>query len=178
MSMQHRTLRFVTACGVLAITAFATSCTDPVKDHAIERLGPEQGGVPEGPLHRPGQPCVLCHSDGGPASDHKFAIAGTIYDTNAGAKGAQNVQVFMLDAVLADRIAITNEAGNFFIREEEWADLKFPFKTGVLRGTNGVKMVSTVNREGSCNFCHQPPSGDSRVSVGPIYSPGGGAATP
>jgi hypothetical protein len=172
MGIQHRAIRFVTACGVVAVATFAASCTDPVKDHAIERLGPEQGGVAVGPEHRPGQPCVLCHSDGGPASNHKFAIAGTIYDSNTGENPVENVKVFFLDAVLADRLTTTNAAGNFFIREEEWPDLTFPFKTGVLNGTAGAKMQSTVNREGSCNFCHQLPGGDSRASIGPIFAPG------
>jgi len=178
MGMQHRAIRLVTACGVLALAAFATSCTDPVKDRAIERLGPEQGGVSPGPEHRPGQPCVLCHSEGGPASSHRFAIAGTVYDTSAGANGADNVKVFFIDAASADRQTVTNAAGNFYIREEEWPDLTFPFKTGVLRGTTGVKMQTTVNREGSCNFCHQPPGADPRESIGPIFAPGGGGGTP
>jgi hypothetical protein len=173
MGIKHHAIRLVTAVGVLALSTFATSCTDPAKDRAIERLGPEADGVPEGPEHRPGQPCVLCHSEGGPASDKRFAIAGTVYDDNTGAKGAENVKVLFIDADLADREVVTNAVGNFFLRESEWPDLKFPFKTGVLRGTTGVKMQTTINREGSCNFCHQLPGADSRESIGPIFAPGG-----
>jgi hypothetical protein len=33
-------------------------------------------------------------------------------------------------------------------------------------------MQSTVNREGSCNFCHQLLGGDARESIGPIFAPG------
>lgn len=170
MSTHHRILRFVALFFGLAL---ATSCTDPVKDHAIERLGPEAQGVPEGPEHRPGQPCVLCHSEGGPASKHKFAIGGTIFTTNTGETGAANVTVFFLDALLTPRQSTTNASGNFFVREEEWPDLTFPFKTGVLNGKTGVPMQSTINREGSCNFCHQPRGGDSRESIGPIFAPSG-----
>ena len=78
------------------------SCTDPVRDQQIERLGGEDPRVPPGPEHRPGQPCVLCHSDGGPASDLKFAIAGTIFETSSPeSNGAEGVKVFFIDAASA-----------------------------------------------------------------------------
>ena len=162
---------------IALIATLAVSCTDPVKDHAIERLGPEQGGVSEGPEHRPGQPCVLCHSDGGPASDHKFVLAGTIFDTAKADKGAANVGVYFIDSAGDDRHTVfTNGVGNFYVREEEWPEIAFPVKTGIKRANdaNGVSMQSTINREGSCNFCHQLPGGDPRESIGPIFAPGGG----
>src|SRR5450432_160855 len=43
-------------------------CGDPVHDTAVSALGPEAPGVPKGPLHRPGQPCVLCHGPQGSAT--------------------------------------------------------------------------------------------------------------
>ena len=175
MAMQHRIMAAVTILGVASLATFSTSCTDPVKDHAIERLGPERGGVAEGPEHRPGQPCVLCHSDGGPASKHKFAIGGTVFETATADKGAANVGVYFKDNDNVQRQVVTNAAGNFYVREEEWPDLTFPFKTGVKRGQGlPVLMQSTINREGSCNFCHELPGGDSRESIGPIFAPGGG----
>ena len=173
MGMLYRTIRVVAASGVLAIATFATSCTNPVKDHEIARLGPEADGVSPGPEHRPGQPCVLCHSDGGTAKG-KFAIAGTVYTTSKADKGVDKVKIFILDGANADRQTTSNAVGNFFIRDEEWPDLTYPFKTGVEVGTTGIKMQSTVNREGSCNFCHKPPGGDPRESIGPITAPGGG----
>lgn len=176
MGMQHRTIRIVTALCVGLLAAFATSCTDPVKDRAIERLGPEQGGVSEGPEHRPGQPCVLCHSDGGPASNHKFALAGTIFETAKGDKGAANVGVYFIDSAGDDRhIVFTNAVGNFYVPESDWPELTFPLKTAIKReGGVPVSMQSTINREGSCNFCHQLPGGDPRESIGPIFASGGG----
>ena len=63
--------------GLFALTSL--SCTDPVLDDQIEALGPETGNP--GPTHRPGQPCVLCHSQLGPASDSVFLLAGTVYDS-------------------------------------------------------------------------------------------------
>jgi hypothetical protein len=169
---------------MLGCVAFV-SCTDPVKDRAIERLGGEDPAVPTGPEHRPGQPCVLCHSEGGPASNKPFVIAGTIWDTNrADARGAEGVQIFFIDAASATRNYQTNAAGNFYIPEGEWSDLTFPFKTGIVaKDGKQFPMISTVNREGSCNFCHRPTPGspyaiqgdDARESIGQIYSTAPGA---
>lgn len=176
-----RTMRAMEAlrlAALLAIATFAASCTDPVRDAAIERLGGEAGGVSEGPEHRPGQPCVLCHSEGGPASSAPFAIAGTIFETkDPRSKGAENVNVFFIDASSAQRTYTTNAAGNFYIPESEWADLTFPFKVGIVKNGKIVEMRTTVNREGSCNFCHKPNPGspyslkgdDTRESVGQVY---------
>lgn len=184
MGMQQRTLRSIGLAGALALASFSASCTDPVRDRAIERLGEETGAGP-GPEHRPGQPCVLCHSDGGPASDKKFVIGGTVFESSSPqSKGANNVRVLFIDASSAQRDTQTNAAGNFFIREEEWPDLTFPFKVGLLSGTTPIPMTTTVNREGSCNFCHKPntgsplavPGDDPRDSIGQIYvvaNPGG-----
>ena len=165
-------MRTILQPSLLILAMIAAACTDPVKDHAIDRLGQEKSGIPEGPEHRPGQPCVLCHSEGGTASGKKFAIAGTIYDTKAAARGAENVKVVFVDSAGSERQAFTNAAGNFFIRESEWPDLTFPFKTGVARGNLTTNMSTTVNREGSCNFCHVP-GGDPRESIDPIFAPGG-----
>jgi len=178
--MLYRTIRCLSLASVLTFASFFTSCTDPVRDRAIERLGEEDPAVPMGPEHRPGQPCVLCHSDGGPASGQPFAIAGTIFKTSsADSEGAADVDVLFIDSNSATRNTTTNAAGNFYIRESEWQDLAFPFKTGVkAQGKDQRPMTSTVNREGSCNFCHKPnpgsryafPDDDPRESVGQIYS--------
>jgi hypothetical protein len=156
----------------LGLAALFVSCSDPVKDQAIEALGGEDPRVPQGPEHRPGQPCVLCHSDGGPASDHKFVIAGTVFETSSpDSNGADGVRVLFIDASSATRNYDTNAAGNFFIPESDWPDLTFPFKVGLLKDGKQIPMTSTVNREGSCNFCHRPFSlpGDPRSSIGQIF---------
>lgn len=163
---------------MLGFAAVFVSCSDPVRDQAIERLGGEDARVPQGPEHRPGQPCVLCHSDGGPASNYKFAVAGTIFETSSpDSKGAEGVKVFFIDAASAMRNYDTNAAGNFFIPESEWSDLTFPFKVGLLKDGKQIPMMSTVNREGSCNFCHRPNPGstyairgdDPRSSIGQVF---------
>src|SRR4051794_4421968 len=67
------------------------SCGDPVSDARIAALGPEDPGVPPGPLHRPGQPCVVCHSRQGPASP--FLVAGTVYSERGSKTPLANVAV-------------------------------------------------------------------------------------
>lgn len=179
--MHHRNNHLLRALAALAVVAFGASfvsCADPVQQKQIDRLGGEPGDVPQGPLHRAGQPCVLCHSDGGPASDKKFAVAGTIWESSSpDAKGAAGVKVYFIDASSAQRDTVTNETGNFFIPEGDWPDLTYPFKVGIVKDSKPVSMISVVNREPSCNFCHKPnpgskaslPGDDPRESIGQIY---------
>lgn len=181
MRTQDRNLRLAAVlAGAFALASVSISCTDPVRDRAIEVLGEEDPGVPPGPVHRPGQPCVVCHSKGGPASDFPFAIAGTIFETSLpDSRGADETEVLFVDANNAKLNAFTNASGNFYVRESEWDDLAYPFKTGVKKkGAREILMTSTINREGSCNFCHKPhrdsryslPTDDPRESVGPIFA--------
>jgi hypothetical protein len=192
MGMPHRTVRSIgqaSRAGLLVVAAGFVSCSDPVRDLQISRLGGEDPSVAVGELHRPGQPCVLCHSAGGPASKSPFAIGGTVFETSApDSMGAEGVQVLFIDSASATRNYTTNAAGNFFVPESEWPDLTFPFKVGLLtKDSKAVPMQSTINRQGSCNFCHKPNLGsplaytgeDQRESIGQIYlaaAPGG--ATP
>ncbi len=190
--MQHKAIRSISTFAGAGIVAFACtfmSCTDPVRDQRIAALGGEDPAVPTGPLHRPGQPCVLCHSTGGPASNAPFAIGGTMFETNGvDANGAAGVQVLFVDSNSAMRRSDTNEVGNFFIPEAQWSDLAFPFKVGLLsKDGKHVPMNSTVNREGSCNFCHRPvpgsklalPTDDPRASIPQIFiAPATSGGTP
>ena len=44
------------------------------------RSAREAPGVRRGPLHRPGQPCLLCH-DGALGDPQRFTVAGTVFQT-------------------------------------------------------------------------------------------------
>jgi hypothetical protein len=166
--------RFVVALGVLA----SLSCTDPVPDSAVARLGPEADGVTPGPLHRPGQPCLVCHSDRGPASNKPFAVAGTVFEKkSADSPPAAGVDIYLRDARnQSPGIFTTNSVGNFYITEDEWRDMTYPLRVGIKRNGKEKPMISPVNREGSCNFCHKPESGsryslptdEPRTSIGQI----------
>lgn len=141
------------------------ACSDPVRDGAIEELGPEDANVPPGPDHRPGQPCVLCHSPGGPASSKPFVVGGTVYQTD-GKTGAEGVEVGIIDADGngPKEKVLTSRSGNFFVAEGRWS-VTYPFRTGLYRdGKLVVQMQTTVNREPSCNYCHRGLDAPSALS--------------
>ena len=174
----------------LAVGVPAGGCTDPVRDQEIEALGPEEPGVQPGENHRPGQPCLHCHSKGGPASDHPFAIGGTIYKTPAfDSEPAADISVQFVDAKGGGPrlIPVTNDVGNFWIPLEDWPDLAFPIRVGIYTDeTKGPTqtMKSLIGREGSCNYCHRPNRDPDELEdadiennkqyVGQIYVQSGG----
>ncbi len=154
-------LRNLLVLSVVSAFVLAIGCGDPVHDDAIAALGDEAAGVATGPNHRPGQPCVLCHSKGGPASATPFAVAGTIYATNAsGAAGAPNITVQFVDArggapLLNPK---TNAVGNFWVLASDWPGIAFPLRVGIYNDPASAPvgvMNSLIGREGSCNFCHR-----------------------
>lgn len=144
--------------GVSAVVA--GGCTDPTRDREIEALGPDDPEGP-GPEHRAGQPCVLCHSAGGPAETKAFAIAGTIYKTNkAGSPGADSVIVQFVDARNnGPRVAPqSGTSGNFYVPLADWPNVAFPVRVALYDTADGppkATMQSLINREPSCNYCHQ-----------------------
>lgn len=171
---------FALGCFVVAVLAPA-ACSDPVRAQREATVGPEDPGGPSVD-HRAGQDCLVCHDEQGGAKP-RMVVAGTLYvDPSPGAAGAENVEVQFTDATPNGaplQPIISFKSGNFFVTPEQWPGLKFPFKVRLVTETNAtVAMVSTVNREGSCNFCHrpnpEPPYNDeqrelARRSTGQIY---------
>jgi hypothetical protein len=110
----------------------------------------------EGPTHRPGQPCLLCHSE--------FAIAGTVYMQPTDATGVRGAEVVVVDGLGREIVAVTNSAGNFYVgrdaeREEGGVRVGFdpvlPFLVRVrMAGVPDLEMESLVWRDGSCASCH------------------------
>jgi len=158
-------------CTLLALIA---SCTDPVRDQRVEDLPPEDG---PGPDHRAGQACLLCHSEGGRAKTH-FAVAGTVFENEASnAKGAPGIVVKFVDGLGRGPSIdpVTGPSGNFFVPVSDW-DPAYPFSVGLYEPgkTEPIqRMKTSVNREGSCNFCHRknPATEDS---IGQIFANAGG----
>jgi hypothetical protein len=155
--MRVHSLLFSCLCLVVGVLAPA-ACSDPVRDLREASVGPED---PQGPSpdHRRGQDCLVCHDAEGGAKP-EMIIAGTVFaDPSAGAAGAENVEIEFVDANNGGPIfnPFTLASGNFFVTREQWPRQVFPFKVR-LKTENGnvVPMTSTVNREGSCNFCHRP----------------------
>jgi hypothetical protein len=135
-----------------------------VSDAVIASLGAEDPAVRVGPLHRPGQPCVACHSESGGAS--AFSLAGTVVTEFTSKKPVGGVTVAIVDATRRTFTATTNCAGNFFIRESDFTPT-YPAWVTIRLGMLEREMSSPWYREGSCATCHAYPR--SQTSSGPVY---------
>lgn len=160
--MRYRALASSAALMVLMTWA---AC-DPVHDDAIAALGPEAPGVRRGPLHRPGQPCLLCH-DGAIGDPQRFTVAGTVYETSGALVAADGVGVLLVDANGSSTTLTTNAAGNFYATPSQY-DPTFPIQVTLLGpGSQTVRMQTliegngTVEPNGSCASCHFDPQGPS-----------------
>lgn len=156
-------------CGFMigyALILFAAAC-DPVNSDAINALGGEAPGVPRGPLHRPGQPCVLCH-DGSLGNPPGFSVAGTVFVNATDLQPAVDAGVTLTDSEGHVFDASTNAAGNFFILPHEFQPV-YPMKVAVQFDGTTVNMTADVGRNGSCAACHFDPV--ARASPGHVYVP-------
>jgi hypothetical protein len=144
---------------------FSWSCGDPVREQRVASLGAEAPGVPPGPLHRPGQPCGVCHGDGGDAKP-SFSVSGTVYASPDGDAPLPRVRVRLLDARGVSHVTETNCAGNFFLTPTELAPT-YPLWVTLERGEDVVEMRSAISREASCAGCHARPA--SPRSPGAVY---------
>ena len=175
-------------CVAIAIPSGLSSCGDPVHEAEVNALGPEAPGVPHGPTHRPGQPCLTCHGGLGPGNP-TFVVAGTIY-LNEYVPGTSSYaplvggDVHLVDANGLTYDAITNSVGNFYVTQDEWSPT-FPLgnvhpdgsPTGIDisvapagQPTNATPMTTSIDRGGvyaSCAYCHFDPPGPT--SVGHVY---------
>jgi hypothetical protein len=155
----------VKALALVVLAAMTGGC-DPVHDDAVAALGPEAPGVRRGPLHRPGQPCLLCH-DGALGDPQRFTVAGTVFQTSGALVGTNGASVIIVDANGSRAELGTNAAGNFYATPGQY-DPTFPLQVSV-RAPDGeiVKMQTlvggngTVEPNGSCASCHFDPAGPS-----------------
>jgi hypothetical protein len=141
-----------------------TACGDPVHDQSVAALGGEAPGVPKGPLHRPGQPCVLCHSDQGTATP--FLLAGTVYISATSLVPIDGVQVKLIDSLNHQFVATTNCAGNFFVQPRDFSP-DAPIWVTMQRDAVFRTMDTAIYREGSCAGCHSDPA--SLTAAGHVY---------
>jgi hypothetical protein len=192
-----KTFVLLTVAATLPIVfaALGSACADPVHEAEVSALGPEAPGVPRGPTHRAGQPCLTCHGGLGPG-DPTFVTAGTIYvaayGSDAGAGALNGGTVTMTDSTGSTYVATTNAVGNFYVTGDEWNPV-FPIggQPGDAGGgpraivigpapacTAGTTtplcpaehMLTAIGRGGvyaSCAYCHFDPPGPS--SPGHIY---------
>ena len=162
--------------GLLAV-AHATACGNPIADEKIDALGAEVEGVEPGEHHRPGQPCVLCHSKAGGADPH-MAIGGTIFADQRSFLPVEGAEVVLYDS-LGDVYTMTSNCiGNFYLEDGDLIP-QFPLAVEVrcptynaagerLEEAKVVSMNSWISRDGSCASCHSL-SGTQVDSTGWIF---------
>lgn len=184
------------------VLVLVAGCGDPVRSNAIDALGDEAPGVKPGPLHRPGQPCVLCHDGNGPGNI-VLAFGGTVYQNQSGPRIPMvGAIVHFRDSVGRNYWTATNCAGNFFVVDGDYTPswpvfVKIEYTVSVpVPNPQGMPLTQTVPvvammtspiyetegstvaglRDRSCANCHSDPG--SQSSVGHIYLAPEGATIP
>jgi hypothetical protein len=151
------------AC-VVVVAVLAAGC-DPVRSDAIAALGGEAPGVRRGPLHRPGQPCLLCH-DGSAGAPEGFSVAGTVFVEPGQHGPVTGAVVHLTDSTGSSYDTLTNAAGNFYVLPRQWTPV-YPMSVTVTpREQRTLVMQTLVHRDGSCAGCHVDPAGPG--SPGPV----------
>jgi hypothetical protein len=160
------------AAGVVVISVL--SCSDPIINGGADALGKETQGVPKGEYHRAGQPCVVCHTDQGVASDKPFSVAGTVFAQPGRLVGVDNVEVDLTDSGGTKATAHTNCVGNFFITPDVW-NPQFPILVKITKDNIVRQMQGPIGRDGSCAHCHADAltPDDPFSQVGHLYLFGG-----
>jgi hypothetical protein len=151
-----RSLLLLVFAGALACAPAVLAPVDPEHERAVQALGPEDPKVPVGPLHRPGQPCMLCHDAGANAAP--FNIAGTVFRDDTSATPLTDADILLVDSASNRFTAHSNCVGNFYVRAAEFEPV-WPFWVTVSQGANDSAMASPVHRERSCAACHFNPIG-------------------
>jgi hypothetical protein len=148
------------------LVALSSSC-DPVHEQEKAALGGETPGVPQGPLHRPGQPCIVCH-DGEFGDPSAFSMAGTVFlNANSLTPAAVGATVTLQSADGTTVSTTTNEAGNFYFTPDAYTP-KYPVHvTQITLGSTSILMHSHIGGNGSCAWCHADPAGPN--SPGHVY---------
>ena len=150
-------------CLVLA-ALLAAACGDPLHAAQVAALGPEDPRVPPGPMHRPGQPCLVCHGDGGSATP--LAAAGTLFRDPAATLPIAGADVILTDAARKSIALRTNCAGNFFVYPRSFAPV-MPLWASAALGEHTIQMESPMHRDGDCAQCHADGAGPA--SAGHLF---------
>jgi hypothetical protein len=171
--VKRRTCFGLALAGTCMVGLFSWACGDPVHDARVSALGGERGGVPAGPEHRGGQPCLTCHGGDGPASA-ELSVAGTIFQTAApDSPPLAGATVSIFDATQdadgggAPRTTVTNAAGNFYFPRSSWSPAYPLHDISISFSGATTTMHTNVGREGSCATCHFDPKGND--SHGHVY---------
>jgi hypothetical protein len=146
----------------ITVVLFA-GCRDAVHDDAVDALGPEQEGVEQGPLHRPGQPCTVCHGGDGPG-DPRLELAGTVFAFADSSEPLPGALVHVVDSRGRRSAVGSNLAGNFYWLEGE-LPLEFPIWTSIELCGRVVEMETPIFRATSCASCHRTASSSTVAQI-------------
>jgi hypothetical protein len=140
-----------------SLTALLLAC-NPVISDEVSALGDEAPGVRQGPLHRPGQPCLLCH-DGALGSPEQFSVAGTVFQRPDGGTGVDGVTVDLEDSSGSKHTATTNAAGNFYVQPSQWQP-HYPMTVSITPPSGQpIEMHTLIGWSGACASCHTTTEG-------------------
>lgn len=159
---QYRTLLVASALCVACVRCVA--CVDPVRQREIDALGDESPSIAAGPLHRAGQPCLVCHSRGGVASI--LSAAGTVYRDAEHTSPLAGALVTLADSAGHSIAVHTNCVGNFLVDEHAFKPT-FPVFAHVGYREHSIDMKSPMHRNADCGSCHGDPQSTS--TAGHVY---------
>ena len=149
----------------LAACSVVEDVLDPVHAREVAALGDDPSGQHNGPTHRPGQPCLVCHGGLGPGRPD-LSVGGTIYRSAATTQALSGAIVTLTDAQKTIHQLTTNRTGNFLVDASSWQPV-YPMLVSVSYGGVSIDMKTHVGRDGSCADCHTDPA--SAASAGHVY---------
>lgn len=165
---------------ILLLATCAPACIGTTPEEAAEQA---QGDDPaeEGPTHRPGQPCLVCHGEDHSPGGEVFVLAGTVYRRAGDEDGLEGAEVEITQADGEVFTARTNRVGTFLVsvgevdddeRAQGWLGLarppEFPLRVVVRAGGTEATMRNVIHREGSCAACHDR-AGPGAASAGKVF---------
>jgi hypothetical protein len=179
LSVREQHPRWV-GVALLALALGGCIGTTP-EQQARQDLGPDPGPYDNGPEHRAGFACTVCH---GESATPSFELAGTIYADQVGRNGLENATITVRDAKGQEVTATSNRVGNFFFeagggsgrRGNQGASrlatvLVYPLSVRVSAGGQEQRMRGLIWREHSCAGCHR--GSPSATSNGPVFAGAG-----
>lgn len=153
-------MRSTPIAALLGAALNTTACGAPSEDVS--------GAAEEatGPLMRPGDNCLRCHSEGTGTGAPPWFAGGTVFSAKdaSPSEGVLGVDVLLTGADGETLHLVTNEVGNFYTP----VVLQKPFHVAIeYQGKREEMPLSPP--AGSCNACHSlPPVGNA---PGRIYVP-------
>jgi len=150
------------------------------QEEAEQALGDDS--AEEGPTHRPGQPCLVCHGEDHSPGGEVFVLAGTVYRRADDVDGLEGAEVEVTEDDGDVFTVRTNRVGTFLVsvgevdedeRDEGWIGLSsapdYPLRV-VVRAAGGLEetMRNVIHREGSCAICHDR-AGPGATSAGKVF---------